>query len=64
MITYKANMGGWFNSKALGLLLISVCTTQATSVSRKYSKVDPERNITGRIGAELTAVSNVDCSGM
>ena len=55
-------MGGRFSTKAL--LLISICTTQATSVSRKYSKVDPQRNLTGRVGAEFTAVSNVDCSGL
>ena len=56
-------MVGMFHFKVL-VLLMTLCTTQATSVSRKYRKVDPERNITGTAGAELTVVSNVDCSRM
>ena len=53
--------------KHIGILLVMllvVGVAQAVVVSTKYRKLGPRQNLTGTKGAELTAVSIVDCCGM
>ena len=44
------------------VLLMTVNGTQTTFVQNTYRKLKPGQNITGIMGIELTAESNIECS--
>ena len=45
------------------LLMITVYTTQATSIVRsRYEKLESGLNVTGTIAGEYTTKSNIECS--
>ena len=44
------------------LLLMIVCVTQATIVPNKFRKLNSGENIAGKVGAELTVRSKLQCS--
>ena len=47
---------------ALLLLIKAVYITQVTFKQTLYKKTEPGQNITGKIGAELTVESKIECS--
>ena len=44
------------------LLMAIVYVAQATSVQNLYKKTKPGQDITGKIGAEITTISAIECS--
>ena len=44
------------------LLVMLVCTTQATIVQNLYQKLETGQNITGHVGAEFIVRSHLECA--
>ena len=49
-------------NRALMVLLLTIYATQATIVPKKFNKLNLGDTITGKIGAELSVKSKLQCS--